>query len=407
MTTKIINKNCLDAMRELPENSVDSILTDPPYGLEFMGKEWDKLNLNVPFKDNEEGGMGGYKHHIRYGDNSNAMQDWHYNWAVEALRVAKPGAHMLAFGGTRTHHRLMCAIEDAGWEIRDTMMWVYGQGFPKSHNISKAIDKMNGAEREVVGEKFCSQKGVKLAEERTPIGAGAFGQDKIVDVTIPATPAAKQWDGWGTGLKPAWEPIVLCRKPVEGTIAQNVLKWGTGGLNIDGCRVEHNEPIKNMKAQITGHDVFGQAGRYSDTTELKQNGRFPANLIHDGSEEVVRLFPNGASRFFYCAKPSKAERNAGCEDMEPVTILGRDTGQDDRNVPQKVRPALRQNDHPTVKPVKLLRYLARLITPPNGTILDPFAGSGTTGVAASAEGFDSILIELEKHYCDIIRSRCK
>ena len=415
MITEVINKNCLEAMQDMKENSIDSILTDPPYGLQFMGKEWDTLwrnqtDADKEYVENKKKTTDGLTSRMRNlpdmkNTNDKMMQEWHYNWAVEALRVAKPGAHMLAFGGTRTHHRLMCAIEDAGWEIRDTMMWVHGQGFPKSHNISKALDK-------------------------------------IVDITTPATPEAKQWDGYGTGLKPAWEPITLCRKPVEGTIAQNVLKWGVGGLNIDGCRIETNE-LKNKVYNNNSENISYQ-GRLKQTY-LNENdtGRFPANFLHDGSDEVMELFPEcgsgsyqkqsrkrkgfkisgsenniqeanapdnygdsgSAARFFYCAKPSKKERNMGCEEL-PDTPIIRHQPHNSKNLDERYAMT-NKNDHPTVKPIKLLRYLARLITPPGGTILDPFAGSGSTGVAAVQEGFNSILIEVDEHYCDIIRSRCK
>jgi len=338
-------------MATLEPNSVDTICTDPPYGLGFMSKEWDHGVPGVPF------------------------------WEA-ALRVAKPGAMLLAFGGTRTHHRLMTAIEDAGWEIRDCLMWLYGSGFPKSMDISKAIDKAAGAKREVVGDNP-NRKG------RAPEGYHAgwnrpWQSDEnaaAMKLTAPASAAAQLWDGRGTALKPAWEPIVLAMKPLEGTFANNAITHGVAGLNINGSR----------------------------TLE----GRFPANLIHDGSDDVVSRFPDApgqiatslednspqgnkvygamkhggpvhvprkeddknASRFFYCSKASKSEK-------------GKD------------------NNHTTVKPLKLMEYLCTLTkTPTGGVVLDPFMGSGTTGIACKNTGRDFIGIELDPDYYQIAAKR--
>jgi len=323
------------------------------------------------------------------------------------LRVAKPGAHLLAFGGTRTFHRLTVAIEDAGWEIRDCVMWVYGSGFPKSHNIGKAIDKAAGAEREVVGTKL-GQPGYSLKEARAAISsAGIHNGEGACSVTAPATPEAAQWDGWGTALKPAWEPIIVARKPLIGTVAANVLAHGTGGMNIDGCRVE-GEPTSGSGANMS-NDVYGkyQDVKVGKPNEINTQGRFPANLIHDGSDEVTAGFPNAgggfgkrgalnggatswgfkgemqevgygdsgsAARFFYCAKASKADRDEG-------------------------------NNHPTVKPTALMRYLCKLVTPLNGIILDPFMGSGSTGKAATLERFNFIGIDLSAEYVAIAQAR--
>ena len=356
MTATIFEGDCLEQMQIFDDNEIDAIVTDPPYGLEFMGKKWDKLNLNVPFTENEKGGLGGYKHHIRFGNKGTDMQEWHYNWAVEALRVVKPGAHMLAFGGTRTHHRLMVAIEDAGWEIRDTLGWIYGSGFPKSLDMGKAIDKkpnyflapkmrdiLNqyriraGLSIKQINDHFgfattgsgmahhwmthptqptvpteeqynelkrlldiqdTSLDILYLEAQREIIGktigykthyGGAQPKNREINLTIPATDAAKQWNGWGTALKPAWEPIILCRKPLEGTVAQTVLKWGTGGINIDGCRIE-GEPWK-------AHDATGLATvkffTNGDTPiihkEPHDKGRFPANLILSYPEDEYIL----------------------------------------------------------------------------------------------------------------------
>jgi DNA modification methylase len=380
MSFDIRHGDCREVMRTLDPESVDSIVSDPPYGLSFMGKGWDHGVPGVEF------------------------------WA-EALRVAKPGAHLLAFGGTRTYHRLACAIEDAGWEIRDCVMWVYGSGFPKSHDVSKAIDKAAGAEREVVGkyrspEDTSGGKGRKFCH-------GGQQLNGLPDITAPATPEARQWSGWGTALKPAWEPIIVARKPLCGTVAANVLEHGTGGINVDGCRVG----TEAWSRKATGNSTpYGSETTWntSATPDIDRSGvgRWPANLIHDGSDKVVGLFPesgngNGrptiakrkrnkgwgnsspgegvdaidnygdsgsAARFFYCAKASKADRDA-------------------------------DNKHPTVKPTALMRYLCRLVTPPGGVVLDPFTGSGSTGKAAIMEGFRFIGIECEAEYVEIAKAR--
>lgn len=398
---RIIHGDCREVMQTFEENSIDAVVTDPPYGLSFMGKEWDHGIPGIPF------------------------------WE-ETLRVCKPGAHMCAFGGTRTHHRLMVAIEDAGWEIRDCLMWVYGSGFPKSLDISKAIDKAAGAENIIgtIPDRWTGKgNSLNFATDR---------KQTECKVTSPTTPSAIQWNGWGTALKPAWEPIILARKPLEGTVAENVQKWGTGGLNIDACRIG-NEIIEAGRAN-RGECITNSLGKKLMGTNEKQyqKGRFPANLIHDGSEEVLRLFPEtsvgdikphkvnsdaeynqskgikfitmdrkgdsgSAARFFYTAKADSAERNKYLKGLPPKKVNdGRETPID--NAFQRGE-TLRKNTHPTVKPVDLLRYLCRLITPPKGVILDPFAGSGSTGVAAFEEGFDSILIEINEEYYRIAKIR--
>lgn len=391
-----------EVLRTFEAESIDSIVSDPPYGLSFMGKGWDK---GVP------------------GD-----EFW-----KEALRVAKPGAHLLAFGGTRTYHRLMCAIEDAGWEIRDCIMWVYGSGFPKSHDVSKAIDREAGAEREVVGLSNRHGGGAKVFENQGGVGFETNGKPYI---TAPATEAAKQWHGWGTALKPAWEPIIVARKPLEGTVAQNVLKHGTGGMNIEACRVEG---VIEHRAGGLHRGSGNTVGSFSGTTEFEKepHGRWPANLIHDGSDEVVGLFPadagggfgvrgahssehlkgkkatyeqvgfgdsGSAARFFYCAKTSKRDRNEGCEGLpigSPVES-GRSTPAEGR---KSAVGAPRSNHHPTVKPTDLMRYCVKLVTPPGGVVLDPFMGSGSTGKAAMLEGMNFIGVDLDPEYLRIADSR--
>jgi site-specific DNA-methyltransferase (adenine-specific) len=382
----IYHGDCREVLSILDPSSMDSVVTDPPYGIEFMGKGWDQ---SVPGR---------------------------IYWEA-VLRVAKPGAHLLSFGGTRTFHRLACAIEDAGWEIRDTVMWVYGSGFPKSLDVSKAIDKAAGVEREVTGPKIYGdgKECHDVSEEAMLESAGKSqsGRTTHNPMTASVTDAAKKWQGWGTALKPAWEPIIVARKPLDGTVAENVLKHGTGGINIDGCRVQGGSSEGGTKSGKTalGQDSGWNAHNNKETKIDRSMalGRFPANLIHDGSEEVVGLFPqskstggsgkaskewvgdgrtvkgscqatggfgdNGsASRFFYCAKAGKDER-----------------GED--------------SNHPTVKPLALMRYLIKLVTPPGGLILDPFLGSGSTAYAAMDLGFYCVGIEIEEKYCEIAAKR--
>jgi site-specific DNA-methyltransferase (adenine-specific) len=414
-------------MREMEPASVDAIVTDPPYGLAFMGKAFDTFKAgDIAMRRNPEmdavntgaSRQGGRQ---RYGDgyqkrqarDMRAYQDAMEEVFAGALRVAKPGAHLLAFGGTRTFHRLTCAIEDAGWEIRDCLGWIYGSGFPKSLDVSKAIDKMAGAEREKIGDG-------QYASRRPRAGDGVTIHMPAGDpITAPATDAAKKWQGFGTALKPAWEPIILARAPLAGTVAATVCEHGTGALNIDGCRVDYKSDADKAGATPQGRctakpgalaGTVQHDGPRSEFARPDQVGRWPANLIHDGSDEVLGIFPmqsgggqpkrrgeaamqksyggfaggdaapgvgrssGSASRFFYCAKASRAERGEG-------------------------------NVHPTVKPLALMRYLCRLITPPGGLVLDPFAGSGSTLIAAVAEGFEAVGIEREAAYAEIARQR--
>lgn len=336
----------LDVMRTLDADSVDAVVTDPPYGLTFMGAAWDR---GVP-----------------------GVEYW-----TEALRVAKPGAHLVAFGGTRTYHRLAVAIEDAGWEIRDCFVWAYGTGFPKSHDVSKAIDKAAGAEREVLGQKVYADGHIQNnATKRNRSGRYNFSLRDGIDPnqmdTAPATDDARRWSGWGTALKPSWEPAVMARKPFRGTVAENVLRHGTGAINVDGCRVKANDdPLRWERPRNMGFHGGTDQGKCA---ALTSDGRWPANLAHDGSPAVLDLFPREAARFFYSAKASKADRGEG-------------------------------NTHPTVKPSDLMAYVCRLVTPPGGLVLDPFAGSGSTGVGALREGFRFVGIELSEDYAAIARGR--
>ena len=373
----LLHGDCLEQMKTLDDNSVDSIVSDPPYGISFMAKKWD---YDVP-----------------------SVEVW-----KEAMRVLKPGGHALIACGTRTQHRMVVNIEDAGFEIRDVVSWIYGSGFPKSLNISKAIDKAAGAKREVVGH-FDKSKGADPNPNSSKNLQSKYDHYPITSNT-PATEAAKQWDGWGTALKPSCEFFTLCRKPLsEKTIAANVLKWGTGGINIDGCRVGTEKITINRHEGQSNSLVESTKGKWKGKQEVVQ-GRFPANLIHSGEQEVLELFPetksagkartasegshsgksgmfgigepamrygdNGgsAARFFYCAKASKKDRDEG-------------------------------NNHPTVKPTALMSYLCRLITPTGGVVLDPYMGSGSTGKAAIREGFSFVGCELDKDYFDIATAR--
>jgi DNA modification methylase len=352
---KLLLGDCLDKLKELDDNSVDSIVTDPPYGLAFMGKQWD---YDVP-----------------------SQQIWE-----ECMRVLKPGGHILSFAGSRTYHRMAVRIEDAGFEIRDQIMWVYGSGFPKSRNIGKDIEKIK-----VGGIKNLKQVGTKqgIKVETGTSGysyskeyvAGKSMGGKQISGDIPVYEITNEWGGWGTALKPAHEPIVMARKPLSGkTIGNNVLEWGVGGINIDGCRIGTDETITNHSRSA---ESAISKGKYGDSSEQETHqtegqllGRFPANIIFD--EEAGKLLDEqiegGASRFFYCPKTSKTDRSEG-------------------------------NIHPTVKPTDLMTYLIRLVTPKGGIVLDPFMGSGSTGKAAVREGMDFIGIERETEYFEIAKSR--
>ena len=414
----ILHGDCLEVLSTLDENSIDTCITDPPYELGFMGKKWD--SSGVAFQPE--------------------------TWQA-VFRVLKPGAILLAFGGTRTYHRMVCAIEDAGFEIRDMVEWVYGSGFPKSYDIGKGIDKQAGAEREVVGEYISPEntsggKGRKFCHGGQPL-------DGLPKITAPSTPEAQLWDGWGTALKPAHEPIVVAMKPIDGNFVNNALTWGVAGYWIDGGRVGYegggthcNNRDENRKC--LGHpDRTGTAfGLTYHADEGNGNqGRFPANLIHDGSDEVVGLFPvthpagnkepspadkgmfgvgrmafrdtygddgRSAARFFYCAKASRSERNAGLEGMEEK-VGGGMKGTEDQTLltgSGNIRNNKMQNHHPTIKPIELMRYLVRLTkTPTGGVVLDPFTGSGTTGIACVLEGREFIGIEREAEYVEIAEKR--
>lgn len=375
--------DCLATLRAMPDNSVDSIVTDPPYGLSFMGKKWD---YDVP-----------------------SVEIW-----TECLRVLKPGGHLLAFAGTRTQHRMAVRIEDAGFEIRDMIAWVYGSGFPKSMSVSKAIDKAAGAEREL------TRPGVDRRE--------GYGEDwdKGDSSTrprydIPATDKAAQWEGWGTALKPALEPITVARKPFAGIVAANVLKFGTGAINIDACRVsptgerlgggdengKGSKPDGWARPWMSDPDHVAVHGLKvaANVDKASQLGRWPANLIHDGSEPADLL--GEAARFFYCAKTGKKDRNEGLDAFPETTSKTFEGGKiaSGKTPDSMGGERTSRNNHPTVKPTELMAYLIRLVTPPGGTALDPFMGSGSTGKAAMREGFRFIGCELDESYLAIARAR--
>jgi DNA modification methylase len=473
--------NNLDILPTLPDNSVDSIVTDPPYELGFMGKKWDSSGIAY------------------------SVELWR-----ECLRVLKPGGHLLSFGGTRTWHRVAVAIEDAGFEVRDSIAWMYGSGFPKSLDVSKAIDKSNGKHevdlapfgayvRDLREAKGLSRKqldelmgtntavswwegrasGVQLPSketyerlkpilgmddrfdsliewaeaEREVIGirpdkgrVSSFGGGKTKETleTAPATPEAKQWEGWGTALKPAFEPIVVARKPLIGTVAENVLTHGTGGLNIDGSRIGTNAgwsypngPKGNSFS--VGNEPDGSRSEPKESTQ----GRWPANVIldeytaeildeqsghsvskpfqGDGKKHFSRSMSGGAksfsgsthndsggaSRFFYVAKASKRDRNEGLEELETKAAGSLNMRTDAHSLANGMETKPAQNFHPTVKPTDLMRYLIKLVTPPGGTVLDPFTGSGSTGKAAILEGFRFIGCELTEDYIPIMEGRLK
>lgn len=386
-----------EVLKTIEDNFVDAVVTDPPYGWRFMGKAWDGPDIEKTIRNKARAGEHFEKDRKRIGKAQSAglydqslqgnlaFMEWTKAWATEALRVLKPGGHALIFCGPRTYHAMVMGVELAGFEIRDQLQWIFGTGFPKSKNLKD------------------------------------------------------DWQGFGTALKPANEPIVLARKPLsEKTVAYNVIKWGTGALNIDGCRIEGTKPKGSGSASsfvAKKHDDY-------DAEALSLQGRWPANLILD--EEAAKLLDEqsgtltsgkpgvrnkkwsgyakglgklkkesgfgdsgGASRFFYVAKASKRERNEGLEGMtEKHSIPQMHTMSDPRmDRPQERRPSA--NHHPTVKPIKLMRYLCRLITPPGGVVLDPFMGSGSTGIAALNEGFGFCGIEMETEYCDIAKARLK
>ena len=483
----VVQADCLDVLRGVPESSIDALICDPPYGLGFMGVKWDTYGDGKGRKPSGKATfdqVGGNSHARKPGGvelihmkENQRFQVKATEWAAAMLRVAKPGAHLVAFGGSRTFHRLTCAIEDAGWEIRDCLMWLYGSGFPKSLNVQQAINKAARGAPQGGADPLSPNHG-KFKGGCTPdspqgrgfgAGAGAFMQEASSGRGDDEGP----WEGWGTALKPAWEPIILAREPLAGTVAANVAAHGTGGLNIDGCRIATDDRLSIGSNNRSNASV--NFGMKDDKSAQEQNplGRWPANLCLDaeaaemlaaqggprggGTGRVVgnlkavsvdaleaerravlerqaidvdamrrqvdaaygvvdvapgvRTSPfyadnSGASRFFYCAKASRSERDAGLTEFPSVAggMVSNTSGQ---HITRRDGGALGpvKNNHPTVKPIALMRWLCRLVTPPGGLILDPFAGSGTTGIAALAEGYRFIGVEREASYCAIARRR--
>ena len=377
---------------------VESVVTDPPYELGFMGKSWDASGIAFDKK----------------------------TWEL-AFQLLKPGGYLLAFSASRNYHRMAVAVEDAGFEIRDQIMWIYGSGFPKSLNIGMGVDKKQGNERVTVGERT---RNVKPFDDDNGWNSNNTTGNHIY------TKGNSEWEGWGTALKPAHEPIVMARKPLEGTVVDNVLEHGVGGINIDGCRVGK----EILEEQIAGRSNKIGTFERKDMITPKREGRYPANVMHDGSDVVQDIFPNSkgssgngnakvgetskgaiplrrgeaplyndegsASRYFYCPKTAKSERNQGLVEFDDKQY-SHDGRKKSIENPYQRNKSISKNSHPTVKPVELMKYLCRLVTPKGGTVLDPFMGSGSTGMAAKDEGFDFIGIEREKEYFEISEQRIK
>ena len=401
--------DCLDVLAALPDNSIDAVVTDPPYGLEFMGKEWDS-----------------------FGGKRTIFHSWCQQWAAECLRVLNPGGHLAAFGGTRTWHRLAYAIEDAGFEIRDSIAWLYASGFPKSLDVSKAIDKAAGAQRDKVRTRITPRttagKGFSNELDESPwlTEARRNGYHEH-DSDIAATDAARQWQGWGTALKPAHEPIIIARKPLQGTVAANVLAHGTGGLNIDATRVQYQSDADRDQTRVPnpvqhndGHAVYqmgtGQ-GRNGEVFNPATAGRWPPNVVLDETQaaeldkqsgiikgQVGMSKTVGGHRFIDGDTTTAQKFDYGTADSGGASRFF-PTFKYHPKAPTTERPNHDGTAHPTVKPVDLMRWLIRLVTPPGGTVLDPFAGTGTTGEAAIKEHKHAILIECEDTYLPLIVAR--
>lgn len=395
-----------DVLRSQPDASVDSIVTDPPYALVSIVKRFGKPG-SAPGQDHHAGGAyarasrGFMGQNWDTGETAFAVEFW-----AECLRVLKPGGHVVAFSGTRTYHRMVCAIEDAGFEIRDQIGWLYGSGFPKSHDVAKAIDKAAGVEFESAPDAGVGFMG--------PDGPGGYNVTKHqLRRKGESTTAAKAWAGWGTALKPAWEPICLARKPLDGTVVSNVLAHGTGAINIDGCRIEA-EKQTGWGGNAAGGNTWneGNAGLCKDGAARPVEGRFPANVLHDGSAEVLETFPAapGQQGALSGREPSpafsgsvyvKMGRASSCE---PRADAGGSAARFFYSAKADAHDRI-GSKHPTVKPVDLMQWLVRLVTPKGGLVLDPFAGTGTTAEAAFREGMRCMLIEREAEYQSDIRRR--
>lgn len=461
MSVTIYHGDCVEVLRTIEPESIDACVTDPPYGIGFMGKEWDtfkpgveqsRIVANAAIESDNPNLRGRTRSpaqspsQVEYDYSAKGLrgfQAWTEQWAREVFRVLKPGGYLLVCGAPRSFHRMACGIEDAGFEIRDCLSWLFGSGFPKSLDLSKAIDRELGKPRAVAG--------VGASIDRTALDmGGATGKAKNglkaewIE-TEPNTADAQRWDGWGTALKPGWEPIVVARKPIKGTVAANVLKYGTGGLHIDACRIDGPVGDGHWSGD-DGSDATSRPGYEGGFTKGGQRaaGRWPANVALDedaafmldeqsgtltsgdpcgvkagGQGNAFGHFnggilvtgfgdSGGASRFFYVAKPDRAERDQGTEGLRPrQRDESRKEGNPGGDNPRNRGLQRRGNFHPTVKPVDLMCWLVRLVTRPGGTVVDPFLGSGTTGIACVHEGMSFIGIEREAEYIELAEARIR
>lgn len=439
--------DCLDILAKLPDASVDAVVTDPPYGLEFMGREWDGADgfrRSLSEADAGRGNVFGRTSRTSPEYRAGSLfQRWCQQWAAECLRVLKPGGHLLTFGGTRTWHRLTAGIEDAGFEVRDTITWLYGSGFPKSLDVSKAIDKAAGADREVVGPRV--RVDGKAPGKLSGGKHGTFGDFGLLPdaATAPATDDARQWSGWDTALKPASEPIVVARKPLAGTVAANVLAHGTGALNIDACRVSAAEStVRNNRAPRFNGDSYANGQTYAPAPWASGSdaGRWPTNVVlshgavwDDDADDLVDACGDGCVEGCPVAEldaqsgvltsganptrrrsPKFGDAYGEFTGAAETLARGADSGGASRFFPvfryeakasARERPRVDGVEHPTVKPLDLMRWLTRLVCPPGGTVLDPFAGSGTTAEACALEGFRCVAVEREAEYLPLIIDR--
>jgi DNA modification methylase len=459
----ILSGDCLVVLPTLEADSVDACVTDPPYGLGFMAKDWDvpggigdfpmRRTVSQDAVNTGNSRQGGRQRSCEGFQKRQARDARKYQadcerWAIEVFRVLKPGAHLLVFGGTRTFHRMTCAVEDAGFEIRDCLSWLYGQGFPKSLDVAQAIDRQSGLVRDRVshprGKGFGDGVADTYAQDSWTTENAGTRSDKR-----PRSKAAAAWQGWGTALKPAWEPIVLARKPTRGTVAANVQQFGTGAINVDACRIPSGPEHAENCARFVGLSSNRNGNCYSEWAGKREDshsdlGRWPANVCLDEDAAAVlnevapvtgavgpkddrgrrhgfadgraslrddnwgepRDSLSGASRFLYVAKPSREERDLGCGGIAPrPRDDGRKEGNPGGDNPRNRGLQPRGNFHPTVKPLALMRWLVRLVTPPGGLVLDPFMGSGTTGMACAAENVRFIGIEREPEYVEIAERR--
>lgn len=461
----------LDVLPELLDaDSIEACVTDPPYGIGFMGREWDTFKPGTHKERLRPQWNGGDRQNpntkgrarspaispsqIEYDRSltgQRGFQSWTEDWAREVYRVLKPGAHLLVCGAPRSYHRMASGIEDAGFEIRDCIMWVFGQGFPKSLNVAKAIQSGSGRPEDI--------RRMQMGGDYKPSGRGRVNYDHGSGSAMDGAPAsvefgpeAAQWDGWGTALKPAWEPIIVARKPMAVSVAANVRDFGTGAIHIDACRVSTDDSLRGSGSYPLKYGGENKRPCHENAVPIGCNphekGRWPANLIHDGSDEVLAAFPDApgqladvkfgrearktgnvygamnrgrepsadkpgvrrldtgsAARFFYCAKTSRQDRNEGCEALERKPLNWSSGTQSPGTFQSEGADKTSPNNHPTVKPTALMRYLVRLVTPPGGTVLDPFGGSGSTGKACIYEGFDCVTIEKEPDYAEISKAR--